>query len=49
VFWALAITEANCAIPEYQKQFREFRYEVSKILRELVESMPEPKFDEDDD
>jgi hypothetical protein len=30
IFWALAITEANCTIPEYRKQFREFRYEVSK-------------------
>lgn len=49
VFWALAITEANCTIPEYQKQFREFRYEVSRTLREVVESLPEPKIDGDDD
>jgi hypothetical protein len=49
VFWALAITEANCAIPEYQRQFREFRYEVSRILREIVESLPEPRLDESDD
>jgi hypothetical protein len=48
IFWALAITEANCAIPEYQKQFREFRYEVSKILRELVETLPEVRLDEED-
>jgi hypothetical protein len=48
VFWSLAITEANCTIPEYQRQFREFRYEVSRALRELVESLPEPKLDDDD-
>jgi Histidine kinase-, DNA gyrase B-, and HSP90-like ATPase len=48
VFWSLAITEANCTIPEYQRQFREFRYEVSRTLREIVESLPEPKLDEDD-
>lgn len=49
IFWSLAITEANCAIPEYQRQFREFRYEVSRTLREIVESLPEPKIEENDD
>ena len=49
VLWSLAITEANCTIPEYQKQFREFRFEVSRTLRELVESLPEPKVDEIDE
>lgn len=48
VFWSLAITEANCTIPEYQRQFKEFRYEVSRTLREIVESMPEQKLDEND-
>ncbi len=49
ILWSLAITEANCTIPEYQKQFREFRFEVSRTLRELVESLPEPKFEELDE
>jgi hypothetical protein len=46
VLWSLAITEANCTIPEYKKQFREFRFEVSRTLRELVESLPEPKYED---
>lgn len=46
VLWSLAITEANCTIPEYKRQFREFRFEVSRALRELVESLPEPKYED---
>jgi hypothetical protein len=49
ILWSLAITEANCTIPEYKKQFREFRFEVSRTLRELVESLPEPKYDDIDE
>ena len=49
VFWALAITEANCTIPEYQKQFREFRFEVSRALRDLSEQLPEPRTDDSGD
>lgn len=49
ILWSLAITEANCTIPEYKKQFREFRFEVSKTLRELVESLPEPKYEDSDE
>jgi hypothetical protein len=48
VFWALAMAEANCAIPDYQKQFREFRFEVSRTLRELVEQLPESTLDDGD-
>jgi hypothetical protein len=46
LLWSLAITEADCTIPEYQKQFREFRFEVSRALREIVSSLPEPRFDD---
>jgi len=49
ILWSLAITEANCTIPEYKKQFREFRFEVSRTLRELVESLPEPKYEDLDE
>jgi hypothetical protein len=46
LLWSLAITEADCTIPEYQKQFREFRFEVSRALREIVSSLPEPRLDD---
>lgn len=49
LFWALAITEAKCTIPEYRKQFRQFRYEVSKALRELAEALPEPRLNDVDE
>lgn len=49
LIWALAVTEANCTIPQYQKQFREFRFEISKKLRELVEEFPEPRLTDEDD
>lgn len=49
LLWSLAITEQNCTIPAYQKQFREFRFEVSRTLRELVETLPEPKYDDLDE
>jgi hypothetical protein len=49
LLWSLAITEADCTIPEYKKQFREFRYAVSRALREIVESLPEPRFESDND
>jgi hypothetical protein len=47
VFWALAMAEANCAIPDYQRHFKEFRFEVSRTLRELVEQLPESVIDDD--
>jgi hypothetical protein len=49
LLWSLAITEADCTIPEYKKQFREFRYAVSRALREIVESLPEPRFESGND
>ena len=49
LLWSLAITEADCTIPEYKKQFREFRFEVSRALREIVESLPEPRYEDNND
>jgi len=49
LIWALAVTEASCTIPQYQKQFREFRFEISKKLRELVEEFPEPRLTDEDE
>ena len=49
VFWALAMAEANCAIPDYQRHYKEFRFEVSRTLRELVEQLPESTLDDDND
>lgn len=48
IMYSLAIIEARSSIPEYRKQFREFRFEVSRTLRQIAEGMPEPKWDEDD-
>jgi hypothetical protein len=49
LLWSLAITEANCTIPEYKKQFREFRFEVARALREIVETLPEPRSEDFND
>lgn len=48
IMYSLAIIEARSSIPEYRKQFREFRFEVSRTLRQIAEGMPEPKLDDDD-
>jgi hypothetical protein len=49
LIWALAIAEANCTIPEYRRQFQDFKFEISKQLRELVEEFPEPKLVDEDE
>jgi len=48
IFWALAVEEARCTIPEFKRQLEQFRFKVSMNLKELVESMPEPKNPDDD-
>jgi hypothetical protein len=49
LIWSLAISEANCTVPEYRRQFEEFRFEMSKRLRDLVDEFPEPKLSDEDD
>jgi hypothetical protein len=41
LFWALAIAELSTIDQATIKHFRDMRFEVSKILRTLVESLPE--------
>ena len=49
LIWALVISETNCTIPEYKRQFEEFRFEISRQLRELVAEFPEPRLIDEDD
>lgn len=46
LLWALAEAENGTITDSTKKYFRDLRYEVSKILRELVDSMPEPRMDD---
>ncbi len=45
LLWALCEAERSVISPDIQKQLQTLRYEVSKILRELVEDLPEPNLD----
>lgn len=42
LLWALCEAERSIISPDIYKQLQTLRYEVSKILRELVEDLPEP-------
>lgn len=42
LLWALAIAELRTVNEQTKEHFNELRYEVSRILRKLVESLPEP-------
>lgn len=46
LLWALSVAEYTVAHEDVVKDFEELRYTVSRMLRKLVESLPEPK-DED--
>ena len=41
IFWALAITEAQCTIKEHSDQLEDFRFQVSRALHKLAQRMPE--------
>jgi hypothetical protein len=47
LFWALAVAELSTIDEATIKHFRDMRFEVSKILRTLVESLPEPDVNAD--
>jgi hypothetical protein len=49
LLWALVEAELGATAEGTQKHFRELRYEVSRILRALVEDMPEPDLGDDED
>lgn len=48
LLWALAVAEFKVLSPDSRAHFDDLRFEVSKILRKLVESLPEPPEREDD-
>jgi hypothetical protein len=45
LLWALCIAELKTTNEATIEHFRDMRYEVSKILRTLVENLPEPELD----
>lgn len=45
LLWALCVAELGTINEQTRKYFDELRYEVSKILRSLVDDMPEPPSD----
>jgi hypothetical protein len=48
LFWALSIAELNCSNPNTMKHFDEVRFEISRVLRKLVEDLPEPDLESDE-
>lgn len=47
LLWALCVAELTTISDETSQHFEEMRFEVSRILRKLVEDLPEPDLDED--
>lgn len=46
LLWALSEAELGSTTEGTKKHFRELRYEVGKLLRDLVEDLPEPDLSE---
>ena len=42
LLWALCVAELSTTTNDTSELFNDMRYEVSRILRKLVESLPEP-------
>ena len=49
LLWALCVAELSATTDKTAEAFKDMRYEVTRILRKLVESLPEPEADEDAD
>lgn len=49
LLWALAEAELGATTDSTRKHFKELRYEVAKLLRDLVEDLPEPNMTQNDD
>ena len=47
LLWAVSEAELGTIREATQKHFRELRYEVSRLLRRLVEELPEPEYSEE--
>ncbi len=49
LLWALCVAEFSTTTDKTTEAFRDMRYEVTRILRKLVESLPEPEISNDID
>lgn len=47
LLWALGVAELNTTTDSTAEAFRDMRYEVTRILRKLVEHLPEPDVEEE--
>jgi len=41
LLWALCAAELGCVSDDTKRKFEEMRFEVSRLLRQLVEDMPD--------
>ena len=46
LFWSLVKSELDNTSETVQKHFEDLRYECSRVLRRVVESIPEPDLDD---
>ena len=49
LLWALCSAELSATTDKTSEAFKDMRYEVTRILRKLVEGLPEPEVEEDED
>ena len=49
LLWALSVAELSATTDKTSETFKDMRYEVTRILRKLVEGLPEPETAEDAD
>ena len=49
LLWALCVAELSTTTDKTAEAFMDMRYEVTRILRKLVESLPDPETDDDAD
>lgn len=49
LLWALCEAEIGATTDTTRKHFKELRFEISRLLRNLVEDLPEPDMSEDND
>jgi len=49
LMWAIAEAEIGATTDNTKKHFRELRFEISRLLRELVEDLPEPDMSQEEE
>jgi hypothetical protein len=49
LLWALCEAEIGATTDTTRKHFKELRFEISRLLRKLVEDLPEPDMDDGGD